>query len=288
MVRRKRLHILIGSTSGVVFLLALLAVVFPITATSATSSDVMDPYLQEQTTFSESATVEAIVLLPVLRRDPTPSPTTPSQSILLNGGFEQGSEVWDSYSSNGWQLILKDVDLLVPPHNGRWAAWLGGDNYETSILSQEIYIGAGATTLRYWHWIASEDVCNPDYDIAGAFINDTVVDAFLLCAANNSNGWIMRTVDLSAYAAQSVTLLLAAFTDGVLNSNLFLDDVSLGSMEPVAPGRTMEVADNTITKSTFLGISDNSIEVTEEINGYRTAINEFFAANLGNLPAENK
>jgi hypothetical protein len=34
---------------------------------------------------------------------------------------------------------------------------------------------------------------------------------------------------VSGYAGKSVILYLAAFTDGTLNSNWFIDDVSLGS-----------------------------------------------------------
>jgi hypothetical protein len=57
--------------------------------------------------------------------------------------------------------------LLVPPRSGNWATWLGGAPNEASILSQEITVPLSNSTLYYWHWIASEDFCDPDYDIAG-------------------------------------------------------------------------------------------------------------------------
>jgi hypothetical protein len=282
MERKRRLQLLIGIMLGAVLLLTFLLGVFPITAMSVALTDATEPQSQELNTFTESATLEPISLLPLLRRDPTPIPTpTPTsvpQSILLNGGFEQGPDVWNEYSSNGWQLILQDIDLPVSTHNGRWAAWLGGDANEASILSQDIYLAASATTLRYWHWIASEDICNPDYDIAGVLINDAAVDAFLLCEAGNTNGWRLRTVDLNAYVGQNVILEIAAFTDSVLNSNLFIDDVSLGSNAHFEAGETSSGSDHMTSKPESLISSKPGGEVEELFSGYRLLFKNFIAA----------
>lgn len=149
---------------------------------------------------------------------------------LVNGGFEQGRGVgWRTYSSNGWHLIFPGSDLpgAITPHGGAWAAWLGGDDNELSALTQRVTIPASNPILRFWYWIASQDYCG--YDFGGVVINNSqVVDAFTLCEARDTNGWVLRTVDLSAYAGQTVDLQLRADTDGSLNSNLFIDDVVLG------------------------------------------------------------
>jgi hypothetical protein len=288
MKKNRRLRLLIGITLGTFILLAFLAGLFPITATSTTLTDVMEPQLKDQIAFTDSATPDPIVLLPLLRRDPTPTPTLPPQSILLNGGFEQGPVVWVEYSSNGWRLILRDIHLPVPPHSGSWAAWLGGDFNEASILSQQIYLAPGDTTLRYRHWIASQDICDPDYDIAGVLINDTAVDAFLLCEPENTNGWSVRIVDLSAYAGQSVTIHFAAFTDGSLNSNLFLDDISLDSTAQEVPEMTLKATDDTITKHVNLGQGAVSEEEVKPYGDYRMAISEYIGADPTHQRVEKK
>jgi hypothetical protein len=147
---------------------------------------------------------------------------------IVNGDFEAGPFGWGRYSSNGWPLIVDSNLLPVSPHSGFWAVWMGGDFNEDAVLWQVVKIPADEPTLKFWLWIASQDVCG--YDVAGVAIDlDEVVDAFWLCSGNNTGGWIRRTVDLSAYAGQTVELDFVAFTDDILNSNLFIDDVSLGN-----------------------------------------------------------
>ncbi len=155
-----------------------------------------------------------------------PLVTTPPP--ITNGDFELGPVAWGTFSSNGWPLILDSSELLVPAHSGSWAVWMGGDLNEDAILWQLVKVPTSDAILRYWHWIASEDVC--DNDVAGVAINlDEVVDAFWLCDDNNTGGWVERSVDLGLYAGQTVELDFVAFTNGSLNSNVFIDDVSLGN-----------------------------------------------------------
>lgn len=147
--------------------------------------------------------------------------------LLKNGNFEAGMTVWSQYSSNYWWLIVHKDDLPIKPHGGVWAAWLGGDYNEDSILWQEVTIPFVNPTLTYWLWIDSEDDCG--YDVAGVTLSVIdVVDAYWLCAANNTGGWMKRTVDLSAFSGKTFDLEFAAFNDDLLISNLFIDDVSFG------------------------------------------------------------
>jgi len=166
---------------------------------------------------------------------------------IVNGNFEAGVNGWGQYSANGWPLIVKSDVLLVPPHSGVWAVWLGGDDNEDAVLWQVVKVPASSPKLTYWLWIASGDACG--YDVAGVAINlDEVVDAYWLCYVNNTGGWIKRTVDLSPYAGQTVELDFVAFTDDVLNSNLFIDDVSLGdsSASPAENSETHDVTSNNL------------------------------------------
>lgn len=147
---------------------------------------------------------------------------------LYNGSFENGRDgSWIEVSQHGWPLIVNDLPGSVTPHNGSWAVWLGGEYDEISAIVQDVTIQSGAATLSYWLWIASQDSCGFDY--GGVIIDNTIVDAFNLCTATNTGGWVRRTVNLSPYVGQTVALQIRAETDGSLNSNLFVDDVALGS-----------------------------------------------------------
>ena len=170
-----------------------------------------------------------IKALPTATPDPTPQPGP----VIVNGGFEAGHVGWDEFSAHGYYIILPEGNLPIAPHNGSWATWFGGEYDEVSIIEQVITIPNDRYILNYWLWIASADICNVEYDIAGVLVADEAVDAFLLCEENNTNGWIPRSVNLSDYAGQRVTLTFAAFTDSVLNSNLFIDDVSM-NLQPQA------------------------------------------------------
>ncbi len=161
----------------------------------------------------------SIVYLPMIIRSAKP---------LLNGDFEKGATGWGQYSTHGWELIRSTSYLPVQPHSGNWATWLGGDDDEINGIWQEVTIPSSDPILQFWMWIASADICG--YDVAGVVINlDVVVDAFWLCDSNNTGGWIRRTVDLSDYAGQTVDFDITASNDSSWNSNLFIDDVSLGS-----------------------------------------------------------
>jgi hypothetical protein len=160
----------------------------------------------------------------------TPTDTPVPADPIQNGDFENGPDgSWIEYSALGIYPRIRETSALpVTPHSGNWAVWLGGADNELSAVIQNVSIPSGASTLSFWHWIASEDACG--YDFGAVVIdNATAVDFFDLCADTNTGGWVRRTVDLGSYAGQTVQLDIRAETDGSLNSNFFLDDVALGS-----------------------------------------------------------
>jgi hypothetical protein len=179
------------------------------------------------------------VLLPMVTKPEPPPPPPPAG--LVNGNFEVGAAGWEQYSARGYTIILSSSSLPVTPHSGVWAAWLGGAFDESSLLSQVFNMPAGATRLSYYLWIASGDICDPDYDVGGLFMDDNgditeddVLDAYILCDGTSTGGWIRREVDIARYAGKQVELAFVAFTDEVINSNMFVDDVSLNTA-PLQP-----------------------------------------------------
>lgn len=153
----------------------------------------------------------------------------PSTQNLQNGGFEQGSGVgWQEYSSNGWPLVL-NTSYVPVTHSGDWAAWLGSDNNEISIIQQKVAIPSNNPQLNFWYWISSVDNCG--YDFGGVVINGSdVVDMFDLCLATQTGEWELRTVNLSAYADQTIDLDIRVETDASYISDMIVDDVTLGNI----------------------------------------------------------
>jgi hypothetical protein len=157
-----------------------------------------------------------------------PAPTLIAGSIT-NGDFEQGGVGWSQYSSHGYPLIIPSEYLPLTPHSGNQAAWLGGDVSEESILSQSgILIANPASILRIWYLIGSQDTCGLDFGYVK--VNGDTVHTWNLCSANNNAGWVELVLNLSAYNGQTITLSISAVTNAnAQNSNLFIDDVYLGS-----------------------------------------------------------
>lgn len=156
------------------------------------------------------------------------------QLPLLNGGFEEGPGTgWMEYSSNGWALVVDNFLYTgVTPHSGEWAAWLGGDSDETSILTQTVTIFAETPYLTFHHILYSEDSCGFDY--ANIFVNGELVAGYDLCFSTLTDGWVQEAVNLESYAGQVVTLEFVAVTNSYNVSNWFLDDVAFAALMPEA------------------------------------------------------
>lgn len=149
---------------------------------------------------------------------------------LRNGDFEQGRYAgWDEYSTHGWPIVVSSGELppTRQPHGGSWAAWLAGEHDELSVFWQRgVSIQPGSATLQFWYMIGSEDYCG--YDFAGVVINgSTIVRSFDLCDDTNTGGWVRTSVNLSAFAGQSVTIAFRSETDSSLYSSFWVDDVTL-------------------------------------------------------------
>ena len=145
---------------------------------------------------------------------------------LVNGDFEQGRFVgWSEFSAHGFDVVTHSDFLPVVPHSGSWAAWLGGEDLDTSYLYQDNITIVSPTALRLWYWIGSQDQCGFDYGYV--MINAATIYTWNLCVGTNTNGWLPLDLDLNAYNGQTVQLVIQVTTDEALNSNLFIDDVGL-------------------------------------------------------------
>jgi serine protease len=167
--------------------------------------------------------------LPVVLKNHTSSVPNPIQ----NPGFESGHVAWaESSIVFPGQLITNDFQSSgVTAHGGAWATWLGGEHNEVGSIQQTVTVPAGNTTLGYWHWVLSSEAgCG--FDLASVRVNGVSVDSFGLCTSTLTGGWVKRTVNLAAYAGQSVQLQFRVQTDSSVFSSWFIDDVALEAPAP--------------------------------------------------------
>ena len=158
----------------------------------------------------------------------------PPCSGIVNCDFESGSTAWTVYSLLGYPVIYSSSEPLlhITPRSGIFLAWLGNHNNEVSYVQQQVTISSSASTLVYWQWIESEDYCGFDYDYAQVLINDKPVNKYDLCTTTSTIIWVKHSIELSAYAGQTVNLQINIKTDGTKISSLYLDDVSLQASVP--------------------------------------------------------
>lgn len=177
---------------------------------------------------------------------PTGTPGTPSTCTdkLTNGDFEAGVSSWQEASTHGYPLICDSTrcDANLTPHSGAYVAWLGGAHSEVSEVRQSVHLPSGQrATLRYWYRINSRDHCGYDIGTVAVIVNgvrDTLM-SYDLCTDEETNGWVMATLDLSQYAGSQITLVLQAQTDNSLLSSLFFDDVAVLSGNSCPAGQVV-------------------------------------------------
>ncbi len=116
-------------------------------------------------------------------------------------------------------------------HSGTnvWATTLSGPypNGDSASLTFEVTVPSGAPTLSFWHYTDNEAGYDYTYVRVHVGASVTQVDSLPSILA-----WTERTVDLSAYAGQAVTIEFFHTSDGSITyDGTYLDDVLLGSID---------------------------------------------------------
>ncbi|HEY1489226.1 MAG TPA: putative Ig domain-containing protein, partial [Micromonosporaceae bacterium] len=139
---------------------------------------------------------------------------------LTNPGFESGSTGWTASSG----VINTDG---ANSHSGSGYAWLDGyGTTHTDTLSQAVSIPSGCSaSLTYYLWISSSEGTSHAYDKLTLTANGTTVQSF--SNVNKGSGYVQRTVNLSAYAGQTVTLKWTGTEDSSLQTSFLIDDTAL-------------------------------------------------------------
>jgi subtilisin family serine protease len=161
-------------------------------------------------------------------------PPPPPTNTIPNGDFELAHTAWTEYNQSGYDIITNEFPVGLTAHSGSWAAWHGGVDNNTDYISQSVTVPASSPYLTWYQWIASEDSCG--YDHGYVRINGVNTTTLDLCSSSNTNGWVPRSINLSSYAGQTVSLQFRSVTDATGNSNWFIDDVSFRSSALTASG----------------------------------------------------
>ncbi|MFG2824797.1 M4 family metallopeptidase [Kitasatospora sp. NPDC048365] len=150
------------------------------------------------------------------------STCTPAQ-LLGNAGFETGSAApWTATSG------VVDNSASQAAHGGSWKAWLNGyGSAHTDSVSQTVSIPAGCkATLSYWlHIDTAETTTTTQYDKLTVTVNGTTVATY--SNLNKATGYAQKTVDLSAYAGQTITLKFNGVEDSSLQTSFVIDDTAI-------------------------------------------------------------
>ncbi|MET8803996.1 M1 family aminopeptidase [Streptomyces sp. NPDC004546] len=160
-----------------------------------------------------------------------PAACTPAQ-VVGNGGFENGTSPWSASSST---VITSRLGQTA--HGGSSYAWLDGvGGTHTDTLSQSVTIPAGcdAATLTFWlHIDTDETTSSVAYDKLTAKIGSTTLATY--SNLDDNTGYVQKSIDVSAYAGQSVTLSFTGTEDSSLQTSFVLDDVALDTSGGSAP-----------------------------------------------------
>jgi len=157
--------------------------------------------------------------------------------VVVNGGFESGTTPWTQTSG-----VISAATTAEPAHGGTMDAWLDGYGAtHTDTLSQTLTLPAGCSSasLTYWsHVDTKETTTTSKFDTL-------VVQAGTDTLASYSNldkntGYTLRTIDVSRYLGQTVTLKITGTEDSSLATNFLLDDFALttGTGNTQAPSVT--------------------------------------------------
>ncbi len=148
--------------------------------------------------------------------------TCDTAGAVGNGGFESGTSPWTGSTAT------IGAHSGQAPHGGTRFAWLGGNgSTSTESISQTVTVPSGCTqaSLVYWLHIDTDESGSRAYDRFTVKAGGTTLAT--LSNVNAGSGYVQRSVDLSAYAGQTVTLTFTATEDYTLQTGFLLDDVAL-------------------------------------------------------------
>ncbi len=165
----------------------------------------------------------------------------PGLPQLINSDFDLLHQVWAENSTTfpGDLIVQQGVGGAPPAHTPPGLVWLGGQASDVSEISQRVVVpaGSGPAYLHFRYEIASDEAnCSPvtPSDALRLLVNGVQVDGIFICSAVNTSVWTAFdfVTNFAAYAGQSIDVTIRLTNDGVLESSVYLDSLSLDSTPP--------------------------------------------------------
>ena len=164
--------------------------------------------------------------------------------LITDGGFESATA--SGNSAPGWTgtTNISGHTTIVQggsfPHSGTNYGYLGGSNNDQDVLTQTVTIPAGSSAvLTFWvNVVTQETTTTTVYDTLAVEIHNTsgtllstplTLSNLNAVSSNNTNGTYFKpaSINLSAYAGQTINLEFRAHCDSSLPTVFRIDDVSL-------------------------------------------------------------
>nr|WP_245791729.1 putative Ig domain-containing protein [Actinacidiphila rubida] len=144
--------------------------------------------------------------------------------LLGNPGFETGTAApWTASSG------VIDNSTGEAAHSGSWKAWLNGyGTTHTDTLSQSVTVPASCTTATltfYLHIDTAETTTTTAYDKLTLTAGSTTLATY--SNLNKNTGYAQKSVNLSSYAGQTVTLKFTGTEDSSLQTSFVIDDTAV-------------------------------------------------------------
>jgi Putative Ig domain len=156
-----------------------------------------------------------------------------SQQLLGNAGFETGSAAPWVASPN---TLVKAGNAGEPAHGGSYDANLGGFTTRTQdMLSQTVTLPTGCSSYAFSYWLHVDSTESPSTNgdtLKAEVLSNNQTVTTIVGSFSNQNaaaGYQQYTVDLSAYAGQTVTLRFRGVLGltGGGTTNFVVDDTAL-------------------------------------------------------------
>jgi hypothetical protein len=143
---------------------------------------------------------------------------TPTERVT-NGSFESGNSFW-SLGSGASVVTTRAYD-------GTHSLLVGGTTSSTQSATQQVTVptGGSAQTLTFRTYITTSESGTTAYDRLNVQANGTTLTSY--SNASTKGSWFSTSVDLSAYAGQTITLKFQAVNDSTLPTGFDVDVVSV-------------------------------------------------------------
>ena len=154
----------------------------------------------------------------------------PVQPILANGGFESGSTGWTATSG---VICTSTACSGQAAHGGTGFAWLNGYGAaHTDTLSQAIKLPTGlkGAQLTFWlHVDTAETAGSTPYDKLTVAVTSgsTTTTLGTYSNLNATPGYVQKSLDLTRWIGQSVTVKFTGTEDSSRQTSFVLDDVGI-------------------------------------------------------------